>query len=745
MFRTTTLLACLIAALLFASACSRHAEIARAQKLEQQGQPNQALEIYKAQYAVTPEYLHARRADLQYHMGECLLAMGRTREAFSAYTKAVDIDDTHRLAHLRLGEMYLLSGAGENATEQAQAVLKNGGPNLDALALLGEAAAANGNLEVARSAFQTVLKKDPSRIKVALSLADILNRAGDSDAAKQVLMNTAKAQPHSSAPWVALGRLEETLGHIKPAEDAYRTAVKVEDTPETNLRLAQYLQRTARVDEAKSVLAHVDALRPTFATANADFALISDRPGEAREGYLAALNGLTAPSGADNESRARTISRLIEADLAGQSASDTRTQITPVTVAQQHLEYFRHELDPAALNMLEAEIALAGNDLSSASAHAAAAVQLAPDSTPALYIVGLVKLRAGDSNAARSDWENALESDTEHIPSRLALAQLSLEENDVKSALGYVVPAVRQEPGNYNALLLFGRILLAQKDYASAQIIASRASVVAPSANGPDLLRGDIALALNDPGKALIAFQKAVVLDPHSQDAVEGLARAYREGHVTRPMLFDMEHIGLQPPVSPTLLAISGRLFAEHGWNEDAKRSLRECLSAQPNNASVALELSRLLLQSGDEQQATRYAAMVPGLSQVVEGVAAEEKGNPQQAIEHYEAALRAGDRSGVAANNLAWIYANRGINLDRALSAAQSAVEARPREAGVLDTLGFVYLQRRQYTDAVGILQHARELARFGDQTSLPDIEKHLRTAYASAGQSELAAQLNQ
>ncbi len=742
----TTLAALLLITLVAASGCSRHAQMVRARQLEQQGQPNQALEIYKAQYATTPEYQHARRADLQYHMGECLLAMGRTREAFSAYTRAVDIDDTHRLAHLRLGEMYLLSGAGENATEQAQAVLKDGGPNLDALALLGEAAAANGNLDIARSAFQTVLQKDPSRVKVALSLADILNRSGHSDAARDVLVKTAKAQPHSSAPWVALGRLEETLGHIKPAEEAYRTAVKVEDTPETNLRLAQYLQRTARVEEAKLVLAHVDALRPTFPTASADFALISDRFGDAREGYLAALNGLVTP-GADGskEDRPRTIARLIEADLAGQFSQTPNavTHVTPVNLAQEHLDYFRRELDPATLNMLEAEIALANNDLAGATAHADTAVQLAPESSPALYISGLVKLRAGDANGARSAWENALDNDPDHIPSRLALARLSLEESDLKGALGYVVPAVRQEPGNYRALMMFGRVLLAQKDYASAQIIAGRASVIAPGAEGPDLLRGEVALAANDPGQALLAFQKAVILDPNSQEAVDGLARAYRQGHVTRPMLLNIEHIALQSPVSPTLLEITGRLFAERGWTEDAKRSLRECLSADPGHTPAALELAQLLAQSGNQDEAARYAVMVPGVSQVVQGVAAEEKGNSEEAIGHYEAALKAGDRSGVAANNLAWLYATRGTHLDRALFAAQRAVEMRPHEAGVLDTLGFVYLRRHQYSDAISILEHAREVARFTKANELPQIEEHLRAAYSSAGQPEMAKQI--
>ena len=56
----------------------------------------------------------------------------------------------------------------------------------------------------------------------------------------------------------------------------------------------------------------------------------------------------------------------------------------------------------------------------------------------------------------------------------------------------------------------------------------------------------------------------------------------------------------------------------------------------------------------------------------------------------------------GVAANNLAWIYAQRSINLDRALELAKSAHQSLSRDPGVMDTLGYVYLRRREYDQAI-------------------------------------------
>ena len=48
-----------------------------------------------------------------------------------------------------------------------------------------------------------------------------------------------------------------------------------------------------------------------------------------------------------------------------------------------------------------------------------------------------------------------------------------------------------------------------------------------------------------------------------------------------------------------------------------------------------------------------------------------------------------------VAANNLAWMYAESGENLDRALQLAQAATRRLPKSPAVQDTLGWVYYEK--------------------------------------------------
>jgi Tfp pilus assembly protein PilF len=63
-----------------------------------------------------------------------------------------------------------------------------------------------------------------------------------------------------------------------------------------------------------------------------------------------------------------------------------------------------------------------------------------------------------------------------------------------------------------------------------------------------------------------------------------------------------------------------------------------------------------------------------------------------------------------VAANNLAWIYAEEGEQLDRALEMAQTAKARLPEQAEVDDTLGWVYYQKGLFSLAMNSFRLAVE-----------------------------------
>jgi len=67
-----------------------------------------------------------------------------------------------------------------------------------------------------------------------------------------------------------------------------------------------------------------------------------------------------------------------------------------------------------------------------------------------------------------------------------------------------------------------------------------------------------------------------------------------------------------------------------------------------------------------------------------------------------YEKILTVSPRAVVAANNLAWLYAERGANLHVALNLAQAVAQQVPDRPEIDDTLGRIYYKKELATLAI-------------------------------------------
>src|SRR5205085_10523845 len=132
-------------------------------------------------------------------------------------------------------------------------------------------------------------------------------------------------------------------------------------------------------------------------------------------------------------------------------------------------------------------------------------------------------------------------------------------------------------------------------------------------------------------------------------------------------------------------------------------------LQTDPKRTTAAVALARAKFDGGERSPesfvnelaiaantvSNRNHAMTRTL-RTLEAAGAQRRGDVSGAIRGYELAVDAGESSGVAANNLAWEYAQQGIKLDEALHLAASAVDRDPKNPAALDTLGVVQLKRR-------------------------------------------------
>lgn len=92
-------------------------------------------------------------------------------------------------------------------------------------------------------------------------------------------------------------------------------------------------------------------------------------------------------------------------------------------------------------------------------------------------------------------------------------------------------------------------------------------------------------------------------------------------------------------------------------------------------------------------------------------GSVCEQAGEISRAVEVFEKCLEIYPKSHQALNYLAYMWAERGEHLDKALEYVNRALELDPGNGAYLDTLGWIYYKQRRYKDALEQIQKACEL----------------------------------
>ena len=113
-----------------------------------------------------------------------------------------------------------------------------------------------------------------------------------------------------------------------------------------------------------------------------------------------------------------------------------------------------------------------------------------------------------------------------------------------------------------------------------------------------------------------------------------------------------------------------------------------------------------------------------------------EARGDWQNAEQTYHKALQIQPDNAMAANNLAYLMLEHGLNTDVALSLAQTGRRGMPDEPSAADTLGWAYYHKGTYQSAVDLLEEAaKEDAAKQSPKKDANIYYHLGLSYEKLG----------
>jgi tetratricopeptide (TPR) repeat protein len=143
-----------------------------------------------------------------------------------------------------------------------------------------------------------------------------------------------------------------------------------------------------------------------------------------------------------------------------------------------------------------------------------------------------------------------------------------------------------------------------------------------------------------------------------------------------------------------------------------AEERFRHVIQIEPSHLTAYGSLAQIFVRQGRLDEALveldelieRDSRPVAALT--LAGMLLDSQGKTAAARERYERALQADPDAPVAANNLAWIHAHSGGNLDIALQLARTAYGKLPKAPEVQHTLGVVYYKKELLSEAIRTLK---------------------------------------
>jgi tetratricopeptide (TPR) repeat protein len=192
---------------------------------------------------------------------------------------------------------------------------------------------------------------------------------------------------------------------------------------------------------------------------------------------------------------------------------------------------------------------------------------------------------------------------------------------------------------------------------------------------------------------------------------------------------------------SSDLLILAARTYAAAKKADATEDLLRRAIQLDPGRLRGYSLLAQLYvgqrrLADAESQFKTMVERNPTSVStHTMLGMIYDMQGKIAEAEEQYVKTLALDRTAAVAANNLAYRYADDNRNLDEALQLAQTAQQRLPGEPNVADTLGWVYYRKGMTSQAIRELESA---VKANDRDPLA--RYHLGMAYNQAGELDKA-----
>ncbi|MEO6212067.1 MAG: tetratricopeptide repeat protein [Vicinamibacterales bacterium] len=697
---------------------SRDKAFARGNAAFEKKQHAEAILEYRNALKSDPLYAPARQK-----LGEAYEKTGDLRNAGREFVRAADLLPKDAPAQLRASRYLLAGGQFEDAGTRARRALEIDSQNVDAHILLGSAIAGTKDLDGAIKQIQEAINIDPSSGSGHINMGALLQAQGRKAAAQESFEKAIKLDPKSITARLALATYHLNSGSLKDAEEAVKAALAVNPADgQANRAMALLLIGTGRTPDAEPyVKAAVGATgTPESELSLADYYLRINKIDAAKP----ILEGLT---GNANLFAPASI-RLAALDYVAGRKDEAHKRVDGII-----------ERQPGSVEamIVKGQWLLTEERKADALAMAQNAVKINPRSAPAQFILGRARSVTGDRAGAEEAFNEVIRLNPRAGAAQTELARLNLAAGKTDVGVQFARDAIKNQPRNADPRVLLVRGLIARRDLDRASTELAPLTRALPNDPLIHALNGALLVLKKDMVGARREYDRALEGDPGQIDALVGLTGLDVEaGQLDRAR----QRLAVQlqrTPTNPTLLLLTARADFQARDLAAGEQHLRQVIAIDPSIMPAYDLLARLYLQQRRMDEALKEFQLIaerqPGNVGAITliGIIHNGQNRLDEAEKAYKRALDAGAAAPVAANNLAYLYADRNHNLEEALALARAAAAHLKDNPAVLDTVGWVYYKKGEADLAVAQFE-----ASVQKEPQNPIYQYHLGLAYVKAGE---------
>ena len=243
---------------------------------------------------------------------------------------------------------------------------------------------------------------------------------------------------------------------------------------------------------------------------------------------------------------------------------------------------------------------------------------------------------------------------------------------------------------------------ISEKRYQDAVIVFSQMIQADPDNANLNFFTGMAYEAVKDKKTAIKYYLKVTPDHPQYKKTLLSTAFLYRDLGQPRQAIEILETQYKRDPKDIDIISFLASFYEDQGQNDKAIALIKDGLEKAPNNTTLLFRL----------------------------GTLQDKAGLKNQSIQTMTTLIQIDPDNASALNYLGYTYADMGINLDQALDLVSRALEQKPGDGYITDSMGWVYFQKQDYEKAVHYLEQAAQLSNF--ESIIAD---HLADAYVKAG----------